>query len=319
MKQFFLTGLSLCLCVALNAQNVQVNVKIFNNRKPVSPYIYGRNNSITDFIGNPVSASNWQLYKDAGLNFFRENGGNNLTKHNWRLNISSHPDWYNNVYTSNWDYAAQTLQQNIPAAQGMWGFQLIGQAARTNANNFNDWAFNNSQWWWGVNQNLAGGGVANTTDASHPGQAVVNGDPSLYLESWTADSTTDILNHWFGSGGLGLDPAKSRYWNMDNEPEIWSGTHDDIMPVQPSAEAFMQSYFAVAKKARALFPGIKLTGPVSPNEWQWFNWGAAPVTGSDGKRYPWLQYFIKRVAEEQQSTGIRLLDVIDLHLYQSST
>jgi hypothetical protein len=319
MKQFFLTGLSLCLCVALNAQNVQVNVKIFNNRKPVSPYIYGRNNSITDFIGNPVSASNWQLYKDAGLNFFRENGGNNLTKHNWRLNISSHPDWYNNVYTSNWDYAAQTLQQNIPAAQGMWGFQLIGQAARTNANNFNDWAFNNSQWWWGVNQNLAGGGVVNTTDASHPGQAVVNGDPSLYLESWTADSTTDILNHWFGSGGLGLDPAKIRYWNMDNEPEIWSGTHDDIMPVQPSAEAFMQSYFAVAKKARALYPGIKLTGPVSPNEWQWFNWGAAPVTGSDGKRYPWLQYFIKRVAEEQQSTGIRLLDVIDLHFYPSST
>ncbi|OQP63722.1 glycoside hydrolase family 44 [Niastella vici] len=316
MKQFSLTSLLLCLYIALNAQNVQVSVKIFNNRKAVSPYIYGRNNSITDFVGNPVSASNWQLYKDAGLNFFRENGGNNLTKHNWRLNISSHPDWYNNVYTSNWDYAAQTLLQNIPAAQGMWGFQLVGKAASTNANNFNDWAYNNSQWWSGVNQNLAGGGVINTAGGS---QALVNGDPSLYLQNWNEDSTTGILNHWFGNGGLGLDSTKIRYWNMDNEPEIWSGTHDDIMPVQPSAEAFMQSYFAVAKKARALFPGIKLTGPVSPNEWQWFNWGAAPVTGSDGKRYPWLQYFIKRVAEEEQSTGIRLLDVIDLHFYPSST
>src|SRR4051812_22259368 len=65
MKQFFLTGSLFCLHIALHAQNVQVNVKIFNNRKAVSPYIYGRNNSITDFIGNPVSASNWQLYKDA--------------------------------------------------------------------------------------------------------------------------------------------------------------------------------------------------------------------------------------------------------------
>jgi hypothetical protein len=80
----------------------------------------------------------------------------------------------------------------------------------------------------------------------------------------------------------------------------------------------MQLYFAVAKKARSLFPGIKLTGPVSPNEWQWFNWGITPVTGSDGKQYPWLQYFIKRVAEEEQSSGIRLLDVIDLHFYPSS-
>jgi hypothetical protein len=315
MKQFSLTSILFCLYITPHAQNVQVNVKIFNNRKPVSPYIYGRNNSITDFIGNPLPANTWQLYKDAGLNFFRENGGNNLTKHNWRLKISSHPDWYNNVYNSDWDYAAQTLHQNIPAAQGMWGFQLIGQAARTTANNFNDWAYNNSQWWSGVNQNLAGGGVVNPAGGS---QAQVNGDPSQYLEPWTADSTTGILTHWFGNGGLGLDSTHIRYWNMDNEVEIWSGTHDDIMPVQPGAEAFMQSYFAVAKKARALFPGIKLTGPVSPNEWQWFNWGAAPVTGSDGKRYPWLQYFIKRVAEEQQSTGIRLLDVIDLHFYPGS-
>lgn len=42
MKQLFLTDLLLCLYIVLNAQNVQVSVKIFNNRKPVSPYIYGR-------------------------------------------------------------------------------------------------------------------------------------------------------------------------------------------------------------------------------------------------------------------------------------
>src|SRR5581483_10094158 len=128
MKQFFFTNLLLCSYVALNAQNVQVTVNIFKNRKTVSPYIYGRNNSLSDDPASPVSATNWQLYKDAGIHFFRENGGNNLTKHNWRLHLSSHPDWYNNVYASNWDYAAQSLHTNIPAAQGMWGFQLINQA-----------------------------------------------------------------------------------------------------------------------------------------------------------------------------------------------
>jgi hypothetical protein len=104
---------------------------------------------------------------------------------------------------------------------------------------------------------------------------------------------------------------------MDNEPEIWHGTHDDVMPVQLSAEDFMQRYFDVAKKARAIFPGIKLVGPVPANEWQWYNWSGG-IT-QNGKNYPWLEYFIKRVAEEQQATGIRLLDVLDIHFYPSSS
>lgn len=315
MKKILFYLLLLCIANKLFAQ-VQIQVDVLSGRRTISPYIYGRNNSLSDDPANPVSAANWQLYKDAGLNFFRENGGNDLSKYNWRLKLSSHPDWYNNVYPSDWDFAAGSLAQNIPAAQGMWGFQLIGEAASTNANNFNDWAFNQSQWWTGTAQNLAGGGIVNTAGGS---QALKNGDTTLYLERWPADSTTGILNHWFGSGGLGLDPTKIQYWNMDNEVEIWNSTHDDVMPTQPSAETFMQLYFAVAKKARALYPGIKLTGPVSPNEWQWFNWNNSTVTGTDGKQYPWLQYFIKRISEEEQRTGIRLLDVIDLHFYPSSS
>ncbi|HSC38484.1 MAG TPA: glycoside hydrolase family 44 protein, partial [Chitinophagaceae bacterium] len=209
---------------------------MLSGRKPVSPFIYGRNNSLSDDPSNPVSTAIWQRYLDAGLNFYRENGGNNLTKYNWRLKLSSHPDWYNNVYPSDWDFAAASLQQHIPAAQGMWGFQLLGQVAQNNTHNFNDWAYNNSQWWSGTAQNLAGGGTINTGGG---GQALVNGDTSLYLEHWNADSTTGILNHWFGNGGLGLDSTKTRYWNMDNEVEIWSGTHDDAMPVQLDAESFM--------------------------------------------------------------------------------
>jgi hypothetical protein len=321
-REILLLGLFLCLHAALSAQNVQVTINILQNRKTVSPYIYGRNtifgqnNSLSDDPANPVPAGTWQQYKDAGVNFFRENGGNNLTKYNWRRKLSSHSEWYNNVFPSDWDYAAQSLYQNIPSAQSMWAFQLIGMAPLTNTQNFNDWAFNGSQLWSGTEQNLAGGGVVNPAGGS---QALVNGDTSLYLEPWTPDSTTDILTHWFGNGGLGLDPSKVLYWNMDNEPEIWSNTHDDVMPVQPDAETFMQLYFAVAKKARALFPGIRLTGPVSANEWTWYNWNNTTVTGSDGKQYPWLEYFIKRIAEEEQRTGIRLLDVIDLHFYPSSS
>jgi hypothetical protein len=292
---------------------VQIRINIKENRKEISPYIYGRNNSLSDNSSNPLSNADWQQLRDAGVTFFREGGGNNSTKYNWKLHLSSHPDWYNNVYYHNWDYAAQSLQQNIPGAQGMWSFQLLGKVAGSNSHNFNDWDYNKSKWWSGVSQNLAGGGVVNPDGGP---DALVDGNPDLYLMNWTADSTVGILDHWFGAGGLGLDSNYLRYWNMDNEPEIWEGTHDDVMPSQESAESFMQRYFAVAKAARAKFPGIKLVGPVPANEWQWYNWiGGINV---DGKNYPWLKYFIKRIAEEQTASGIRLLDVLDVHFYPSS-
>lgn len=293
------------------AQTVTISIDASLDRTPVSPYIYGKNNNLSDNPSSPTKPADWKRMREAGLRFTREYGGNNGTKYNWRLKLSSHPDWYNNVYPHNWDFAAKTLQDSLPAAQGMWGFQLIGKAASVTVANFDDWAYNNSTWWDGVAQNLAGGGVVNPAGGS---KAQKEGDPGKYLMNWNADSTTALLNHWFGTNGLGYDKNKLQYWTMDNEPEIWFGTHDDIMPTQLSAEAFMQLYFAVAKKARALYPDIKLVGPIPATEWQWYSWNNSKIT-ANGKSYVWLEYFIKRVAEEQAASGVRLLDVIDIHSY----
>ncbi|HEY5140511.1 MAG TPA: glycoside hydrolase family 44 protein, partial [Methylococcales bacterium] len=196
----------------------------------------------------------------------------------------------------------------------MFAFQLIGRVASSKSYNFNDWGYNQSQYWFGVGQNLAGGGVANTTDATHPSKALKDGDINLYTQEWPADSTVEILNHWFGSQGIGLNKNQFRYWNMDNEPDVWNGTHDDVMKIQVSASAFMDNFIVTAKKARALFPEIKFCGPVTTSEWQWFKWGSESIN-INGKYYSWLEYFIKRCADEEKASGIRVLDVVDLHNY----
>ena len=90
----------------------------------------------------------------------------------------------------------------MPGTQGMWSFQLLGKVAANNQYNFPDWTYNQSQWWEGVNQNLAGGGVPDPAGGS---KALVEGDPGLYLTEWPADSTVAILDHWFGINGLGYD------------------------------------------------------------------------------------------------------------------
>ncbi len=252
---------------------------------------------------------------EAGIQLVRQSGGNNSTKYNWRQKLSSHPDWYNNVYANNWDAAAKNLMDKLPGVQGMWSFQLLGKVAASTNHNFPDWNYNQSKWWEGVNQNLAGGGTVNPAGGS---KALVEGNPDLYLVDWPADSTVAILDHWFGTDGLGYDSTYYRFWNMDNEIEIWSGTHDDVMKEQIPAEEFMQLYFKVAKAARAKFPDIKLVGPVPANEWQWYRYGNDGISWN-GKKYCWLEYFILRIAEEEKATGIKLLDVLDIHYYPGSS
>lgn len=291
------------LLTSVHAQDVTITVDANVNKKTVSPYIYGKNES----FDKPAD-----FYKDAGLRFVRMNGGNNATKYNWRKKITSHPDWYNNVYNNDWDATSKKIATNHPDMQVMWAFQLIGKAALGNDYNFNDWSFNNSQWWDGVGQNLAGGGTPNI--ANPKGKALIEGDISKYLMNWPADSTVEILNHWFGVNGIGLNKNHFQYWNMDNEPDVWNGTHDDVMPTLIPASEFMNRFIEVAKKARALFPEIKICGPVTTSEWQWYKWGNEGIT-IDGKYYCWLEYFIKRIADEQKTSGIRLLDVVDLHNY----
>lgn len=303
----------LAVTAASGLEAAQITVDVAQDRIAVSPYLYGKNGCLSDNPASPLSAADWQRLRDAGVRMVREHGGNNGTKYNWQKKLTSHPDWYNNVYAHDWDFAQSSLQQNLPDVQCMWCFQLIGKVADNTTHNFDDWSYNRSQWWSGTSQNLAGGGVPNT--AANATKATKEGDPSLYLTNSDAATSTAILDHF--TNELHLDRGQFRYWNMDNEPEIWSGTHDDVMPTQLSAEDFMQRYFAYANAARARYPDIKLVGPVTANEWQWYNW-ATPIS-SGGRSYPWLEYFIKRIGEEEARTGVRLLDVLDLHYYPSST
>lgn len=315
MKKRILLAAALSLQFSLFSQTVHIQIDAAANRWATSPYIFGRNNNLSDDPSSPVSTAEWRFYQDVGLKMVRESGGNNCTKYNWKQKLSSHPDWYNNVYAHDWDYAAQSLQTYLPGVQGMWAFQLLGKVASNTDHNFNDYAYNKSQWWSGTAQNLAGGGVPN--DTAGKTKALVEGDTSLYLTYWPADSSVAILDQWFGN--LGLDSSQFIYWNMDNEPEAWNGTHDDVVKTDMDVETYIQDYVAIATKARQKFPHIKLVGPVFTNEWQWYNWNNAKVVDKTTKKaYSWVEYFIKRISEEQTKAGLRLLDVLDFHFYPNS-
>jgi hypothetical protein len=303
-QKYFMCAVMWCLGVGGTfAQNVTVTVNSTQNKRLISPLIYGRNES----FDKPD-----QFYKDAGLRFVRIGGGNNMSAYNWRQKLAVHPDWFNNVYGADWDVLAQKVNSNFSNIQSMFAFQLLGRVASTGEHNFPDWNYMQAHpGWLGNHQNLAGDGTPNPDEE---GQALVDGDINLFSKPWPADSSVEILNHWFGNNGKGFDKNKFQYWSMDNEVDIWNGTHDWAMPTQLSAAAFMDRYIELAKKAKALYPAIKLCGPVTTSEWQWYKWSDESIF-VDGRYYPWIEYFIKRLGDEYKATGIILVDVLDIHNY----
>lgn len=316
--KFFLAGVvSICGTVVLNAASVSISIDGNGTTHKVSPYIYGKNNSTSEDSTKATTAEDWTRINESGVAFLRENGGNNSTKYNYRRHLSSHPDWYNNVEPHDWDYELGLIQEIAPQVQTMYGFQLLGQVAETEANNFKDWDWyvNHDKKWLNTDQNVAGSGsVPNPDDGE---TALTDGDPDSYLMPWPADSTVGILDHWFGEGGLGFDRSKVLYWAMDNEPEIWHGTHDDVQKEPVSADEFIDKYVSVAKAAKSKWPEIKLVGPITCNEWQWYVGSDGKGVTKDGVYYSWIEYFIKRIAEEEALCGMKLLDVFALHFYPS--
>jgi hypothetical protein len=62
-----LASLLLLLFQAGRAQNITVQVNANQGRMPVSPYIFGRNNNLSDNPGSPTTTANINLYRGAGL------------------------------------------------------------------------------------------------------------------------------------------------------------------------------------------------------------------------------------------------------------
>lgn len=292
-------------------------ISIDGNATPhkISRYIYGKNNSTNDDSTKATTDSMWTLINESGIGILRENSGNNLTKYNFHRRVASHPDWYNRVHDQNWDYEIQTIQENAPQVQVMYGLPILGWVGADTEYNFKDWDWyvSHGNKWLNTAQNVTGKGAIPNEDNGK--NALVDGDINTYLKEWPTDSCVGILDHWFGENGLGIDRSKTLYWALDNEPEIWHMTHDDVQkePVKP--EEYIEKYVRVAKAARAKYPDLKLIGPICANEWQWFAGPDRKDLTIDGRYWPWLEYIIKRIAEEEKKCGMKLLDVFALHYY----
>lgn len=143
-------------------------------------------------------------------------------------------------------------------------------------------------------------------------------DGHVYQDEWVHH-----LVDRFGpaaAGGVG-------YYAIDNEPDLWSATHTDVHPVRSSYDDVLASFIDYAGAIKAVDPTARVVGPTLSGWAALFDsardagarqFDSHPDREAHGNM-PFLPWWLEQVRRHDQQTGVRLLDVLDVHYYPQAS
>ncbi len=112
---------------------------------------------------------------------------------------------------------------------------------------------------------------------------------------------------------------------LDNEPMLWSQTHRDVRPEPLGYDELLERTIEYGTAVREADPDAVIAGPA---EWGWTGYfysardGAAGFGQKPDRRahgdVPLVEWYLSKLREYEQKTGVRILDVLDLHMYPAA-
>jgi hypothetical protein len=109
---------------------------------------------------------------------------------------------------------------------------------------------------------------------------------------------------------------------LDNEPSLWTHTHRDVRAEPLGYDELLQRTIEYGTAIRKADPDAVIAGPA---EWGWTGYlysakdTEAGVTLRPDRRAhddrPLVEWYLKKLHDEEEKTGVRVLDVLDLHFY----
>ncbi len=288
------------------AASVNVTVDVLSDRHAISPYVYGGS--------YPKDA---QTISDSGLTVVRW-GGNATSRYNWKtFTYNAAADWYfeDFGYTEIGDADSAKYIQDVKAAgsdplmtmvmlpwvakPSGWSFSVAKYGPQCGADPYNS---------------DAGDGVLpdcqtlmtrnDPTDANvELRDSPQNGDPpgTVYRDQWAAALATA-----FGSA--------PHFYNMDNEIDIWSGTHRDVHPNLTAYDEMRDTYLSEARALKGWDTNAVRFGPVSCC-W-WFYWNGANNNDKGAHAgIDFLPWWLNEIYWQDWLAGTRSVDVFDIHAY----
>ena len=309
--------------VAANTTNVQATINVLANRHAISPYIYGG--------AFPQDAP---TITDSGLTVVRW-GGNGASTYNWQLGTTNADnDYYFEDFawseigdSSSTQFIADVKTAGSNPLMTMVMLPWVAQSPETStqqgtgSTNYH-WSFPNTTYptQCSFDQfNLDAGDGLESDCATHiNGTNVVstayyplldqpgNSDPanSVYRNQWAAALATA-----FGSS--------PHFYNMDNEIDIWGGTHFDIHPLQSGYNELRNTYLLEAGNLKTWDPAAIRLGPVSCCWYFYWNLGSTTDNKSTHAGIDFLPWWLNEIAwaDAVAGSGTRSLDIFDIHAY----
>lgn len=111
-------------------------------------------------------------------------------------------------------------------------------------------------------------------------------------------------------------------WILDNEPGLWSTTHRDVHPNPLTYDELLEKTIAFGTAIRKADPDAVIAGPTSYGWWEYFYSTKDHDEGirnkPDRKAHgdvPLIAWYLQKLAEHEKKTGVRILDVLDVHIY----
>jgi len=151
-------------------------------------------------------------------------------------------------------------------------------------------------------------------------------DPLLDTTSQSCPATTcEYREPWvqalataFGSGTCDVpytNITSCHFYDMGNEPGIWSGTHMDVHPVASGYDELANDFEHEAGLVKTWDPTAVRFGPVSCCWWFYWNVGPTGDNKASHAGVDFLPWWLNQVYWLDQIHGSRTLDVFDVHAY----
>jgi hypothetical protein len=109
---------------------------------------------------------------------------------------------------------------------------------------------------------------------------------------------------------------------LDNEPALWNKTHRDVHPQPLTYEELLDRTIRYGTVIREADPDAVIAGPAA---WGWPEYftsardsDSGGLLGPDRLLHggtPLLAWYLRKLAEHERRTGVRILDVVDVHHY----
>ena len=135
----------------------------------------------------------------------------------------------------------------------------------------------------------------------------------LYRDEWA-----QALASAFGSATCNVpySPITScHFYDMDNEPEIWDGSHRDVHPNHPGYTELSNLFETDGSALKSWDPNAVRFGPITCC-WNYL-WTAGP-SGDDKNAHAGIDYvpwWLNQINWLDRINGVRTLDVFDVHSY----